>query len=168
MGMRTSVLDSPIGPLRLVADGDGLRRIHFAVGADPAPPEPGWLRDDDLLAPARTQLTAWFRGERRSFDLPMAPQGTPFQRQVWALLARIPWGSTTTYGALALALGKPGSARAVGAANGANPLPIVLPCHRVIGADGSLTGFGGGLDTKRWLLAHEGHRFPQQAALFEG
>jgi methylated-DNA-[protein]-cysteine S-methyltransferase len=161
-----SHIDSPVGPLLLAGDTEGLRTIRFAEGGSAAEPEPDWRRDDAMLAGARAQLAAWFAGTRRDFELPIAPQGTPFQLRVWALLAEIPWGHTTTYGALATKLGKPGSARAVGAANGANPLPIVLPCHRVFGADGSLTGFGGGLAAKRWLLAHEGRHFPQQAALF--
>jgi methylated-DNA-[protein]-cysteine S-methyltransferase len=166
--MHHSQLDSPIGPLLLVGDDAGLRQIRFPEGDVPAAPEPGWTRDDRALAEARRQLEAWFAGELRDFELLLAPRGTPFQLEVWAALADIPWGETTTYGALAAQLGKPGSARAVGAANGANPLPIVLPCHRVVGADGGLTGFGGGLDRKRWLLRHEGHRFPEQARLFGG
>ena len=166
--MRFRVLPTPIGPLLLVADSAGLRRVCFPSDGAPANPDPHWLQDDHALAEPARQLRAWFAGELRRFELPLAPHGTPFQRSVWALLADIPGGQTTTYGALAHRLGKPGSARAVGAANGVNPLPIVLPCHRVIGADGSLAGFGGGLAAKRWLLAHEGHSFPQQTALFEG
>ncbi len=166
--MRYSILTTPIGPLLLAASSAGLAQVRLPTRGTPAPPEPGWRQDPMALAEPERQLRAWFAGERRSFELPLDPRGTPFQRAVWDLLAEIPWGQTTTYGDLARQLGKPGSARAVGAANGANPLPIVLPCHRVIGRDGSLTGFGGGLDAKRWLLTHEGHRFPQQAALFEG
>ena len=166
MPLAYSHIDSPVGPLLVAAGPDGLRHIRFAESGAPARTEPGWRRDDQLLSEARTQLAAWFAGERRDFSLALAPRGTPFRIRVWALLAEIPWGTTTTYGALAQRLGKPGSARAVGAANGANPLPIVVPCHRVIGADGALTGFGGGLAAKRWLLAHEGRVFPQQAALF--
>jgi methylated-DNA-[protein]-cysteine S-methyltransferase len=164
--MQYTVLDSPIGPLLIAGDPEGLRSIRFPERGALAPPEPGWRRDDGVLQEPKKQLRAWFAGELHRFELPLAPRGTVFQRQVWALLADIPWGRTTTYGALAHKLGKPGSTRAVGAANGANPLPIVLPCHRVIGADGSLTGFGGGLAAKRWLLAHEGHRFPEQVDLF--
>jgi len=165
--MRYSHATTPIGPLLLAADDEGLRQVIFAVDGTPAQPLDGWRRDLSALADATGQIEAWFAGELQRFELALAPRGTTFQRSVWALLADIPWGRTTTYGALADQLGKPGSARAVGAANGANPLPIILPCHRVIGADGSLTGFGGGLAAKRWLLAHEGHAFPQQAALFE-
>ncbi len=166
--MRYSLIDTPIGPLLVAGDDAGLRAIRFAVDDRPASPEPGWTRDDGALTQTREQLTAYFTGELRHFELPLAPRGTAFQRSVWTLLADIPWGETTSYGALAQRLGKPGSARAVGAANGANPLPIVRPCHRVLGADGSLTGFGGGLERKRWLLTHEGHTFPQQACLFRG
>lgn len=108
------------------------------------------------VADAREQLAAYFAGERRSFDLPLAPRGTSFQLQVWRALARIPWGMTTTYGELAAALARHGAARAVGAANARNPLSIILPCHRVVGAGGALTGYGGGLAAKRWLLEHEG------------
>jgi len=157
---------TPIGPLLLAADDQGLRRLVFAVDGTPAQPLDGWRRDRSALADATGQIEAWFAGELQRFALALAPRGTTFQLSVWALLADIPWGRTTTYGALAEQLGEPGSARAVGAANGANPLPIIVPCHRVIGADGSLTGFSGGLAAKRWLLAHEGQSFPYQAALF--
>jgi methylated-DNA-[protein]-cysteine S-methyltransferase len=159
-------LDTPIGPL-LVAGGDaGLRTIRFPADGVLAAPEPGWKRDERALGEATDQLRAYFAGERRHFELELAPVGTPFQRQVWRLLAELPYGTTTSYGSLARALGKPGAARAVGAANGRNPLPIVLPCHRVVGADGSLTGFGGGLEAKRWLLRHEGIALPEQGRLF--
>jgi methylated-DNA-[protein]-cysteine S-methyltransferase len=119
-------------------------------------PEPGWVRDDDALAEAVHQLREYFAGRRTEFELALRPRGTEFQQRVWSLLREIPYGATTTYGALALELGNPRSVRAVGLANGRNPLPIVVPCHRVIGADGSLVGFGGGLERKRALLALEG------------
>jgi methylated-DNA-[protein]-cysteine S-methyltransferase len=109
-----------------------------------------------VLAAARAQLDAYFAGEITSFDLPLSPRGTPFQQRVWAALRDIPFGETTSYGELARRIGDPKAVRAVGAANGRNPLPLVVPCHRVIGADGSLVGFGGGMDRKRWLLQHEG------------
>jgi methylated-DNA-[protein]-cysteine S-methyltransferase len=161
-----SELHSPIGPLLLVASHRGLRQLRFPEDGALAAREPSWLRDDARLAPVRRQLRAYFAAELRRFALALDPVGTPFQQSVWELLASIPWGETTSYGALAARLGRPGAARAVGAANGANPLPIVLPCHRVIGADGSLTGFGGGLAAKRWLLRHEGCGQVEQTRLF--
>lgn len=149
--------ESPVGTLLLVSDGTALLRVGLP-GEDPrdAPPPPGVRRDDAPPFPeARRQLAEWFAGQRTSFDLPLAPKGTPFQRQVWDELARIPYGTTLSYGELARRIGKPGAARAVGLANGRNPLPILVPCHRVIGADGTLTGFGGGLACKRALLEVE-------------
>lgn len=146
----------PLGALLLVARAGGLAVIRWR---DAAAPE-GSLETDPgahaVLGPTAQQLTGYFAGTREAFDLPLAPGGTPFQRRLWERLAEVPFGATTTYGALAEALGDPHLARAVGAANGANPLPIVVPCHRVVGSDGSLTGFAGGLEAKRWLLAHEG------------
>jgi methylated-DNA-[protein]-cysteine S-methyltransferase len=109
-----------------------------------------------VLAQARQQLTEYFAGSRTTFDLPLDPSGTEFQRRVWDSLRTIPYGTTTSYGAIARRLGDPHATRAVGAANGQNPIPIVVPCHRVVGAKGELTGFGGGIDRKRWLLEHEG------------
>jgi methylated-DNA-[protein]-cysteine S-methyltransferase len=149
--------DSPVGPLLLAADDAGLRLVEFHAPRHPMPRGAGWREgDNDVLAATRTQLSEYFAGSRRSFDLPLAPQGTDFQRTVWWTLAEIPYGETISYAQLAARVDKPSATRAVGAANGRNPLPIVLPCHRVIGADGSLTGFGGGLPTKRFLLALEG------------
>jgi methylated-DNA-[protein]-cysteine S-methyltransferase len=116
-----------------------------------------------VLDETRQQLADYFAGRRRAFALPLAPHGTAFQRRVWEALARLGWGETVSYAELARRAGVPRSARAVGAANGRNPLPIVVPCHRVIGADGTLTGFGGGVETKAWLLAHEG-AWPAAAA----
>lgn len=147
--------DSPIGPLLLVGDGERLSRIGFPHGKGSFPPQPHWLRDDDAFVDAREQLGAYFGKELRDFDLQLAPAGTPFQQKVWQALARIPWGETATYGDVARSIGRPTASRAVGAANGANPLPIVVPCHRVIGTGGALTGFGGGIDTKKWLLSLE-------------
>jgi methylated-DNA-[protein]-cysteine S-methyltransferase len=126
----------------------------------------GWREGDHaVLRQAQAQLAEYFAGQRRDFDLPLAPQGTEFQREVWWELANIPFGGTISYAELALRVGRPTATRAVGAANGRNPLPIVLPCHRVIGADGSLTGFGGGLPTKEFLLQLEG-ALPRERDLF--
>jgi len=148
-------MDSPVGTLRLVADSHGLREIRFERERHPKKTHAGWIRAAEPLAFARVQLEEYFAGERQHFDLPLHPLGTPFQLAVWEQLGRIPYGATISYGELARRIEQPLAVRAVGAANGRNPLPIVLPCHRVIGADGSLTGFGGGLPTKRYLLAME-------------
>jgi methylated-DNA-[protein]-cysteine S-methyltransferase len=146
---------SPVGTLRLVADSHGLREIWFERERHPKQAHPGWVRAAASLAFARVQLEEYFAGTRQHFELPLHPVGTPFQLEVWHELARIPYGVTISYGELARRIGKPLAVRAVGAANGRNPLPIVLPCHRVIGANGALTGFGGGLPTKRFLLTME-------------
>ena len=144
-------VDSPVGPLTLVADGDELIGVYFENAALAAPP-PGWVRDERRLRPAAIQLAEYFAGQRTRFDLPLAPRGTPFQRTVWEALLAIPYGETTSYGDLARAIGRPTASRAVGAANGRNPLSIVIPCHRVIGVDGSMTGYGGEISRKRVLL----------------
>jgi methylated-DNA-[protein]-cysteine S-methyltransferase len=144
-------MDSPIGELLLVGDEQGLRRVSmspFAVGSE-------WSRDHDLLADARKQLEQYFRAERSEFDLPLKLEGNPFELSVWSALRQIPYGETASYGEIARAIGHPDAPRAVGAANGRNPVAIIVPCHRVIGADGSLTGYGGGLERKRFLLDHE-------------
>jgi len=150
-------IESPIGRLRLIADGDLLVGIVFERGRDAvraaARDEQGFEnRSSPVLERTRRQLEEYFTGQRQTFDLPLDPRGTEFQRRVWQRLASIAYGDTTTYGALARELGDPGASRAVGLANGSNPIPIVIPCHRVIGADGSLTGFGGGLPVKAALL----------------
>jgi methylated-DNA-[protein]-cysteine S-methyltransferase len=152
--MRYSTLTTPIGELLLTADDDGaLTAVHLPNRHGDTD---GWERDDELLEPARRQLTEYFAGERTTFDLPLRPAGTPFQLRVWDLLQRIPYGETASYGELAqeLADGERDYrlARAVGAANGRNPIAIVVPCHRVIGSNGSLTGYAGGLECKRALL----------------
>ncbi|MFT4257802.1 MAG: methylated-DNA--[protein]-cysteine S-methyltransferase [Pseudoxanthomonas sp.] len=147
---------SPIGTLTLVANDAHLREIHFPKERHPSKRPLPPTGDNAVLRAAREQLDAYFAGNLRRFDLPLDPAGTDFQREVWAMLAQIPHGRTWSYGELARHIGKPDAVRAVGAANGRNPIPIVLPCHRVIGADGSLTGFGGGLPTKRFLLQLEG------------
>ena len=150
-------IDSPVGPLLLAADDEGLRLVEFESPKHPAKVGADWHEGSNAVIDAtRAQLAEYFTGARRGFDLPLSPQGTEFQRSVWWKLADIPYGETISYAQLASRVGKPSATRAVGAANGRNPLPIVLPCHRVIGADGSLTGFGGGLPTKQFLLALEG------------
>ncbi len=152
---RWSRLATPIGHLLLVGTDRGLSRIDFPAGKRERVPEPSWIEDDAGLAEVRKQLTAWFAGELRLFDLSLDANGTDFQCAVWNALRTIPFGETRSYGDIANRIGRPSASRAVGAANGANPLPIVVPCHRVIGTNGSLTGFSGGMETKRWLLAHE-------------
>ena len=153
--MASSVIDSPIGPLGLVATPDGLVGVRFHAHAFPADGASA------VLDAAAQQLDAYFSGELTDFELPLDLQGSEFQRRCWLALATIPYGQTVSYGEQARRLGfGPEKARAVGAANGQNPLPLVLPCHRVIGADGSLTGFGGGLSMKRFLLEHEGALLP--------
>jgi methylated-DNA-[protein]-cysteine S-methyltransferase len=148
-------IESPVGNLLLAGDGTSLELIHFQSGPHARNAAAEWVRNPRPFEPAVAQLLEYFAGERREFDLPLAPQGTDFQRSVWTALRKIPYGETLSYGELARRIGNPNASRAVGLANGANPLPIVVPCHRVIGADGSLTGFGGGLDIKRKLLALE-------------
>lgn len=149
------IVETPIGPLLLVASARGVRRIEFPRNGRVVMPETGLRRDAARLADAVAQLQAYFAGTRLDFDFARDPQGTAFQRNVWDALCAIPVGETVSYGELARRIGRPNASRAVGAANGANPLPIVVPCHRVIGSDGTLTGFGGGLPAKRWLLEHE-------------
>ncbi|KRD38906.1 MULTISPECIES: methylated-DNA--[protein]-cysteine S-methyltransferase [unclassified Lysobacter] len=154
-------IDSPVGPLLLASGDDGLRLIEFEAPWHPAAIDARWQPGDNaVLSETQKQLDEYFAGTRRAFDLPLAPHGTAFQLQCWRTLALIPWGQTWSYGQMARHLGQASAMRAVGAANGRNPLPIVLPCHRVIGADGSLTGFGGGLPTKRFLLELEGALAP--------
>lgn len=149
-------IDSPIGRLLLAGDGDSLTQVCFQSGPRPQSPADDWIADGAPFRRAIGQLGEYFAGERRRFELPLAPRGTEFQRRVWRALTEIPYGKTVSYGELARRIGNPSAPRAVGLANGANPLPIIVPCHRVIGADGSLTGFGGGLPIKRKLLALEG------------
>jgi methylated-DNA-[protein]-cysteine S-methyltransferase len=150
-----SKLLTPIGRLLLVARGEALSGVIIEDHAGAPLDDAGWVQDEARLRRARAQLTEYFEGVRTSFDLPMATVGTPFQRRVWSALQTIPFGETITYGELARRVGSPGAARAVGRANATNPLPIVVPCHRVIGKDGSLTGYAGGEERKRWLLEHE-------------
>jgi methylated-DNA-[protein]-cysteine S-methyltransferase len=148
-------MQSPIGVLRLVADEHGLREVRFAEPRHPRSTPGEWIPASEPLHSARTQLQDYFAGERVAFDLPLHPLGTPFQLSVWRELARIPYGVTASYGDIAKRIDNPAAVRAVGAANGRNPISIIVPCHRVIGSNGSLTGFGGGLPTKMFLLALE-------------
>ena len=152
---RYTLLPSPNGPLLLAGGDEGLACIGFLSGKGAVTPRSDWQRDETAFGPARTQLDAYFAGRLTRFDLALAPRGTPFQLAVWQALTEIPPGETISYGELARRIGRPSASRAVGAANGANPLPIVVPCHRVIGAGGALTGFAGGIETKRFLLALE-------------
>ncbi|SEE73267.1 methylated-DNA-[protein]-cysteine S-methyltransferase [Streptomyces sp. 3213] len=157
-----TVIDSPYGPLTLVADDDGTLCGLYMVDQRHRPPEESFGTPDDTpFTEATTQLQAYFAGELKEFTLELRLHGTPFQRTVWDQLRRIPYGETRSYGDLADALGNPGASRAVGLANGKNPIGIIVPCHRVVGANGSLTGYGGGLDRKQRLLD-----FESGAALF--
>lgn len=164
-----TTIDSPVGPLRLCGDGTHLTRLDFVDGRKITALPADAVEDADAepFARVRTQLAEYFAGRRQAFDLPLQPRGTDFQLRVWEQLGLIPFGVTLSYGQLAARLGQPNASRAVGLANGNNPLSIVVPCHRVIGADGSLTGFGGGLDIKRQLLELEAPRglFPRERAV---
>jgi methylated-DNA-[protein]-cysteine S-methyltransferase len=150
-----SVVPSPLGPLLLSGDGDALTGLRFGE-APPSRSRAPWRRDDARFRAEARQLSEYFAGERTGFDLRLRLDGPGLARRVWDELLSIPHGTTTTYGELAALIGAPGEARAVGAANARNPIAIVVPCHRVIGADGKLTGYAGGLERKRALLAHEG------------
>ena len=154
-------LDTPIGPLLLVADEQGLRHVDFPCQDQAARIQADWRQSRRHLGAVIEQLEAYFAGELHAFDLALAARGTDFRKGVWNELERIPYGETISYGELARRVGDPSACRAVGAANGANPLPIIVPCHRVIGSNGKLTGFGGGLPTKQWLLAHERRHAPR-------
>jgi methylated-DNA-[protein]-cysteine S-methyltransferase len=149
------IIDSPVGPLLAARDDRGVSDLRFELGGSGHLPEPGWKHDPAALEEVRSQLDEYFAGTRTDFDLPLSLHGTDFQRLVWTELTRIPYGETTSYGELARRIGRPRAMRAVGLANGRNPVSIIVPCHRVIGADGSLTGYGGGLDRKRLLLGLE-------------
>jgi len=144
-----------VGPLQLVADDGGVRRIDFVNGRNPVEFDPQWHEDVEPFRETIRQLRAYFVGELETFNLTLAPEGTPFQLSVWDRLCEIPFGETISYGELARRVGNPNASRAVGLANGSNPIPIVIPCHRVIGSNGKLTGYGGGLPIKEKLLALE-------------
>lgn len=162
--MHYTTYDCPVGPLLLIGCGDALCGVHFPEGRHPVTIERDWFEDAKPFAEVCRQLEAYFAGELAGFDLPLAPSGTDFQLRVWEQLRRIPYGQTISYGELARRVGDPNASRAVGAANGKNPISIIVPCHRVIGSTGKLVGFGGGVDTKRYLLEHE----QQHAGLFKG
>lgn len=148
-------LNAPIGDLLLAGDDEALSLVGFPQGKMRHDPDPNWIYNEKPFAAARQQLEEYFAGKRKDFDLPLHLSGTDFQVRVLEELQRIPYGETTTYGAIAERIGRPKAVRAVGAANGRNPIPIIIPCHRVIGSGGKLTGFGGGLDTKEELLRLE-------------
>lgn len=148
--MKELIIDSPLGNLQIVVSKNGIQNLSFSdipVSAQPA---------NNLLAKTAQQLKEYFSGERTAFDLPLVPEGTEFQQRVWQALREIPFGQTITYGQLSKKLGDPDAVRAVGTANGKNPIAIIIPCHRVIGSDQKLTGYAGGIERKRWLLQHEG------------
>jgi len=148
-------MESPLGRILLTCQSEGLSALLFEAGRHARGPEPGWKRGASLLREAAVQIDAYLKGERRVFDLPLAPRGTEFQRRVWQELERIPYAHTCAYGDIARSMGKSNATRAVGAANGKNPISIIVPCHRVVGANGKLTGYGGGLRAKMWLLTLE-------------
>lgn len=150
-----SFYESPVGKLLLAGDDSALTLISFPGGKAARQPAPDWLRRNELFTSVKQQLAAYFAGELTEFDLALRPEGTGFQLLVWQALRQIPYAETCSYGDIAAMVGKPEASRAVGAANGQNPLPIVIPCHRVIGSNGDLTGFGGGLACKKHLLALE-------------
>ena len=148
-------LDSPVGALFLTSDGEAITELFMEKHKGGPKPIGDWRRDDGLFREAANQLRAYFAGELTEFDLPLATGGAPFQQRVWAELRRIPYGSTISYGELARRIGNPKASRAVGAANGSNPISIIIPCHRLIGSNGNLTGYGGGIERKKFLLGLE-------------
>ncbi len=147
-----TTIDSPVGALLLAGDGTALTKLYMQDAPRPFTPSPQWRRDAEPFADVARQLSEYFAGERREFDLPLARPGNEFELRVWAALQEIPYGETVSYGEIARAIGAPTAARAVGLATGRNPISVIVPCHRVIGADGGLTGYGGGLPRKRYLL----------------
>ena len=155
-------VDSSLGELLLVGDGDALHQLHMQRGRRPSAPDPGWRRASEPFADVRAQLGEYFAGERTAFEVPLALHGSPFELRVWRALQEIPYGATTSYGEVARRIGHAEAARAVGLANGRNPVAVIVPCHRVIGADGTLTGYGGGLERKRLLLDLEAQAAAQR------
>jgi methylated-DNA-[protein]-cysteine S-methyltransferase len=156
-------IDTPVGPITVVVSDGAVTNLHL----DEVVPEREWREDRAATREAAAQLRAYFAGDLQSFDLPLRAEGTDFQQAVWSALRQIPYGEVATYGDIARRVGRPTASRAVGAANGRNPIAIVIPCHRVIGSDGTLTGYGGGMWRKRWLLSHEGRAdlAPEQGEL---
>jgi len=150
-----TTLNSPVGALFLTSNGDAITGLFMEKHKGGPKPIGDWRRDDDLFREAADQLRAYFAGELTEFDLHLATGGAQFQQRVWAELLKIPYGSTTSYGELAQRIGNPKASRAVGAANGSNPISIIIPCHRVIGSNGNLTGYGGGIERKKFLLEFE-------------
>jgi len=150
-----TTMNSPIGELLLLGNGQALHGLYMQAGRKPVRVAPGWKRSSAPFADVQTQLHEYFAGERTTFDTPLAMNGSEFERTVWRALQDIPYGETVSYGEIARRVGQPSAARAVGLANGRNPIAVIVPCHRVIGADGSLTGYGGGLERKRLLLELE-------------
>jgi len=159
-----TILDSPVGALFLTSNGEAVTELFMEKHKGGPKPIGDWSRDDGLFREAADQLRAYFAGELTEFDLPLATGGAPFQRRVWAELRKIPYGSTISYGELARLVGNPKAARAVGAANGDNPISIIIPCHRVIGSNGKLTGYGGGIERKKFLLEFEAETLAKRIA----
>lgn len=150
-----TTIDSPIGDLLVIGDGDAVSGLYMQGGRTGVAVRPDWKRTDEPFGAVRAQVDEYFAGRRTGFDLPLRMEGTDFQRLVWHALQEIPYGETVSYGELARRIGRPSASRAVGAANGRNPISVVVPCHRVIGSDGTLTGYGGGIERKRYLLELE-------------
>lgn len=155
MSSTYTYIDSPVGDLLVRGDGNSVTGLYLPDHKGGVSPEPSWSRDDKAFAHVREQLAEYFAGERQTFEVPLQLEGTEFQKRVWEELVRIPFGKTITYAELARRVGQPTASRAVGSANGRNPVSIIVPCHRVIGADGKLTGYAGGVDKKLWLLEWE-------------
>ena len=157
--MLYTTIESPLGDLLLHGDGVRLDGLAIQAGRQPGTVEPSWQRDPTAFTDVERQLLEYFSGERASFELELEPRGTPFQRQVWQALRQIVYGETMPYGELAARIGRPSAARAVGAANGANPIAVIIPCHRLIGANGALTGYAGGIERKQTLLDLEARSY---------
>jgi len=166
--MQYDLVSTPLGPVMVAGDPTGVKLITFMKGDGERRPESSWKRDPGALRRASNEIRAYFAGELEEFEMKLSLEGTPFQKRVWKAVARVPYGKTASYGQIARRLGKPDACRAVGAANGSNPIPIVIPCHRIIGSTGKLTGYGGGLWIKEALLKLEngGRQPPRQRGLF--
>jgi methylated-DNA-[protein]-cysteine S-methyltransferase len=158
--LKYTTATSPIGKLLLVGDEHGLHRLDMQEGRRPTAIDSRWVRSEEPFEEVERELAEYFGGARRSFEIPLALAGTPFELEVWRALREIPYGETISYGELARRIGEPGGARAVGVANGRNPIAVIVPCHRVIGSNGALTGYGGGLERKRLLLDLEAGVLP--------